>query len=75
MACKCFKQELLTVPLEMSGPQMPDRTVVSVCQLGRDQRARLNWQECKARPHNGPCWVWDEEHPGERDAEFEQYKG
>jgi hypothetical protein len=71
MACKYLRMEPRRKPPETGDSALPVFIKMPACQLGREPLNRLFWAgKCEETPQQGPCWRWEEEHPGAPDPQF-----
>jgi hypothetical protein len=71
MACKNLAKVKRHSPEEVGeGFPQQDYYVDFACKLGRNP-GTIGWtKRCKEASERGPCWWWEEEHPGIADPQI-----
>ena len=72
MTCKHLHPLSIAKPVEIGDPIIPSEPstiVLHDCGLERLQ-SPSEAKRCQATADNGPCWWWQEQHPGQPDNEF-----
>jgi hypothetical protein len=72
MTCLCLYNKNMAMPAEVGGSLFTETTPRLTCRLQRDQEWGIGGaNKCEATPETGPCWVWQEERPGQPDQQFQ----
>jgi hypothetical protein len=71
MACKHLTKTLYRKPAETGDSALPALIEMPACALRRQPDIIIGGTgRCKETPEQGPCWRWEEEHPGVPDPSF-----